>query len=75
MDAFAERIIRNQGFRDPVKGHQFPPTWTLDNPAMRAEHADESAKLGRKLLDGDITVARAREDATRHTEKMREKYG
>ncbi|OQS16362.1 hypothetical protein B0T36_06320 [Nocardia donostiensis] len=75
MDAFANRIAGNAGFSDPRTGHQYPPTWTLDNPELRAEHTEKARELGQKLADRDITATQAHQEAQRHTAAMQEKYG
>ncbi|WP_416565183.1 hypothetical protein [Nocardia testacea] len=75
MDAFANRIAGDAGFRDPVKGHQYPPTWTLDNPQMRAEHTEAQREIAAKLADRDITATQAHQMAEQHGQAMQEKYG
>ncbi|WP_433574773.1 hypothetical protein [Nocardia brasiliensis] len=74
MDWLARRISGNGSFSDPVTGHQYPETWTLDNPALRAEHAAKSRELGGQLLDRNMTGLEAYEEAGRHAARMREKY-
>ncbi|MBF6166327.1 hypothetical protein IU486_16415 [Streptomyces gardneri] len=75
MDAFANRAAGDAGFRDPVKGHQYPPTWTLDNPQMRAEHTQTAREIAQKLADRDITATQAHHMAKQHGQAMQEKYG
>ncbi|MET9031205.1 hypothetical protein ABZW96_37360 [Nocardia sp. NPDC004168] len=72
MDAFAYRFTGNAGFS---ANHQYPPAWTLDNPELRAEHAEKTRELGQKLADRDITATQAHQEARYHTEAMQEKYG
>ncbi|MGW4094532.1 hypothetical protein [Nocardia sp. NPDC004750] len=75
MDVFANRIAGDANFRDPAKGHQYPPTWTLDNPQMRAEHTDTTRQIAQKLADREITATQAHHMVKQHGEAMHEKYG
>lgn len=74
MDAAAARVAGNAGFSDPVTGHRYPSTWTLDNPELRAEHTEKARELGRKLADREITMSRAHQEVRDHAAAMGEKY-
>jgi hypothetical protein len=71
-EAVATRITGNAGF---TRGHQYPPTWTLDNPGLRATAAAKSLELAQKIADRQLTAIRAYEEARRHAAEMRAEYG
>ncbi|WP_459545878.1 WXG100-like domain-containing protein [Nocardia sp. X0981] len=71
MDAFARRITGNAGF---TANHEFPRTWTLANPELRAANANGSRALGAALADRRITAYRAFRAAQEYALRMERKY-
>jgi len=71
MQFFAGRLASNAGFQI---GHEYPEGWTLDSPALRADHAAKLRKLGEKLATGRISAVDAHELAQEHTIATAKKY-
>ncbi|WP_231509382.1 LuxR C-terminal-related transcriptional regulator [Nocardia sp. NRRL WC-3656] len=78
--AYADRLLGNVNFLDPENGYQYPPTWTLENRALRAEHRDFLRKTASRLLHEDphhpdyLTAVEFHNETKKHAIRMRAKY-
>ncbi|MFR9774073.1 sigma factor [Nocardia sp. SC052] len=78
--AYADRLLANVKFLDPESGYHYPPTWTLENTALRAEHRDFLRNMASRLLHEDshhpeyLTAVEFHNETKRHAVRMRAKY-
>jgi hypothetical protein len=70
-ETLGDHLLGTAGFE---KNYQPPETWTLDNPAMRNDHAEAIGPIGQAVRDGELSAVDAYDRIALHDAKMREKY-
>ncbi|WP_280507946.1 alpha/beta fold hydrolase [Nocardia flavorosea] len=71
MEAFAQRLARNANF---TSGHQYPPTWSLDDPEMRTATARRSREVSGALSAGLTTATREYARAGKYAADITERF-
>lgn len=70
LESVAARLKGNAGFHDPSIGYKYPNGWTLENPAIRQNHAAFLRSVSEKMLSREITMAEGYQQALLHAGKQ-----